>query len=106
MPTSLLTVLRVTLRLLVEIRSPGPIPGGHTESDLEASTLHPQCLKATSLGPPRSTAVLAPRLSLPFSPLKGQWPCLQRLPLQPIFHIETKLNLFKHESNVPAFMSG
>lgn len=40
----------------------------------------------------------------PFFPLNGQLPSLQWLPLQSIFHTETKLNLLKCKSNVPAFL--
>lgn len=46
-----------------------------------------------------------PHLSLLSFPLNGQLPSLQQLPLQSIFHIETKLNLLKCKPNVPAFLA-
>lgn len=75
----------------------------HIQSVRKSLILHPKCLKSTSLHPQLQYWHLNFLIS-PFFPLNGQLPSLQWLPLQSIFHTETKLNLLKCKSNVPAFL--
>lgn len=73
------------------------------ESDLKSSNPQPKYLKSTSLCPQcqHQSFLISPCLF----PLNSQLPCLQWLPLQSIFLTETKLNLFKCKSNMPAFLA-